>query len=80
MRRMWDFQCRKCNEVFEEYADPEQDEVPCPVCGTANPIRLIGATRMDPRLGVDAASFPTLGDKWARIRRQRAQIERSRDP
>lgn len=68
-----DFEC-PTGHVFEELADRRDANPVCPTCN-ATTTRLIGAPRMDPRLGVHADAFSTMGDKWARIRRQRKQIE-----
>lgn len=73
-----DYECQSCGAKFEELADRNHPEtVKCPECGQFNATRLITGTRIDPRLGVDLA-FPTMADKWARTRRQAAQIERKR--
>jgi putative FmdB family regulatory protein len=80
MMRMYDFECtsHSCGHTFEELVKYEDaDKLPCPLCN--NPTRrLIGAPMIDPKLGLDAANWPTMGDKWARIRRQRKQIESRR--
>lgn len=76
MRRLYEFQCNStyCQHQFDEYVAYEDiPTVKCPKCGT-DTTRHITAPRMDPRLGVDP-SFPTMADKWARTRRQRAKIE-----
>jgi len=81
MLRMYDYEClnAKCGEVSEELVRYEDaDKVICPICGSPTK-RWIGAPMFDPRLGLDAASFPTMGDKWAKIRRQRKKIESARD-
>jgi putative FmdB family regulatory protein len=81
MRRLYDFLCKGCGETFEDLIDPVDGEKPvCGYCGSTDATRLISAARIDPRLGLDPDAFPTMGDKWARIRRQRAKIENSRDP
>lgn len=77
-RILFDFQCPKCTNEFEELVNTGSPEtVNCPECSTPA-IKLITGTRIDSRLGVDASSYPTLGDKWARIRKQRQQIEAKR--
>lgn len=81
MRRLYDFECLEaaCGHNFEELVRYEEaDTIRCPHCNGPTR-RLIGAPTIDPRLGLDAANWPTMGDKWARIRRQRAKIESSRD-
>ncbi len=80
MRIIFDHQCRSCSTVFEEFVYTEATSGPdCPDCGATDAERLIGAPRLDPRMGLDPTSFPTMGDKWAKVRRQRQQIERKRD-
>lgn len=81
MLRTYDYECKdaRCGTTFEELVRYEDaDKQRCPVCNGPTR-RLIGAPRIDPKLGLDAASWPTMGDKWARIRRQRKQIESKRD-
>jgi hypothetical protein len=74
---LYDFECSKePSHVFEEFADwKTPTPVKCPLCGELTEKRLIGATRIDPKLGLDRESFPTMADKWERTRRQRMQIE-----
>lgn len=80
MLRLFDHECRLCGLVFEELVEPEAPKgPPCPKCDAVDAKRLITGTRIDPRLGIDPSGFPTMGDKWAKIRRQRQQIERKRD-
>jgi putative FmdB family regulatory protein len=81
MLRLFDFECldAACGHNFEELVKYEDsDAIRCPLCNSPTR-RLIGAPTIDPRLGLDAASFPTMADKWARVRRQRAKIESKRD-
>lgn len=73
---LFDFECGKCRLVFEELVPHNVRDVVCP-CGYLAK-RLVSAPRIDPRLGVNADSFPTMGDKWARVREQRAKIESKR--
>jgi putative FmdB family regulatory protein len=80
MRRLYEFKCvhPECEHNFDEYVAYEDiPSVKCPECGSPTH-RLITAPRIDPRLGLDP-SFPTMQDKWARVRRQRAKIESRRD-
>lgn len=75
---LFDFECQVCSQVFEEFYNttaPDENPAKC-VCGSTTTKRLIGATRIDPKLGLDPEGFPTMGDKWARIRNQRTRIER----
>lgn len=76
---MFDFLCTLCGEEFEDLIEREHpDPVKCPLCGSSQTQRLITGTRIDPKLGVDPDSFPTMGDKWARKQRQRKAIEMKR--
>lgn len=75
---LYDFQCESltCAHVFEEFADwKTPTPVKCPLCGELTENRLIGAVRIDPRLGLDRDCFPTMAAKWEKTRRQRMQIE-----
>lgn len=77
---LFDYKCRDCDDVFEELVNRDNPgKVKCPNCKTSNTDRQLCAPRLDPKLGLDAEGFPTMGDKWARIRRQRAKIENGRD-
>jgi len=79
MLRLFDFECRTCTLIFEDMVELESEVGPtCPKCDAVNAKRLISGTRLDPRLGLDPTGFPTMGDKWAQVRRQRQQIERKR--
>ena len=74
--RMFDFECPNGHE-FEDLVDISPDGLitaSCPTCHQSGK-KLMSATRLDTRLGVNADAFPTLGDKWARIRHQRAAID-----
>lgn len=74
---LFDFQCTRCADTFEELVQKDVKNLECPRCGyVAN--RLISAPRMDPRLGVDPDHFPTMGDRWAKVREQRQKIESKR--
>lgn len=75
-RILYDFECSTCRHEFEEFKDTNSDAlIACPRCGWDNTTKLISGTRIDPKLGVDANSFSTMGDRWARIREQRQKIE-----
>ena len=72
-----DYACT-CGHQFEDLVDRDKrDSVNCPACG-ALAKRQLSCPRLDTRLGVDAASFPTLGDRWVRNRKQRQKIEEAR--
>jgi hypothetical protein len=63
---MFDFLCDNGHE-FEDLVAPSIHILVCPTCGSqAN--RQISAPSLDwKNMGLDATSFPTLGDKWARL-------------
>lgn len=72
-RILFDFSCDDCAHVFEEliYTD-NPESVNCPWCGSGSTRRLLSAPRIDPRLGLDPDGFPTMGDKWAKKHRLKA--------
>lgn len=77
---LFDFLCRACGAEFEELvARDNPDSAKCPKCTSSKTTRLVTGTRIDPRLGVDGSSFPTMADKWTRTRRERLQIEQKRE-
>ena len=77
---LFDHRCAKCGETFEELVERDSPSVvTCPVCqyfGHAE--RLLSAPRLDTSLGVDASSFPSLGAKWVRNRKQHQRIQERR--
>ena len=73
---LFDFRCTECLVKFEEMVKSSVKELPCPQCG-ARSTRLISTPRLDPRMGLDPVGNPTMGDKWARTREQRAKIEKA---
>lgn len=76
---LFDFRCNTCTHVFEELVNRDSPEpVKCPSCGQFDTTRQIGSFTIDPRLGLDPDSFPTMGDKWAKKREQRHRLESRR--
>ena len=75
---LFDHQCNLCGHEFEELVDRANPRVECPLCGDSNVTRLVTGTHIDPRLGIHADAFPTMGDKWAKKQRQRKAIEMKR--
>lgn len=77
---LFDHRCERCKHIFEELVDRDSPSVvTCPKCqhfGHAE--RLLSAPRLDTSLGTDAASFPTLGDRWVRNRKQHQRIQERR--
>lgn len=75
---LFDWQCPNCGAEFEEF-EQEGAKPVCPVCHTTDSAtKLIGATRLDPKLGLDASGFPSMGAKWVRRRQQHQRIEERR--
>lgn len=69
MRRMFDFQCTECTELFEELIEKDEKTLPCPVCG-ARSLRQLAAPRIDwMKMGLDVG-FPGAYDKWATAKRK----------
>lgn len=75
---LYDFRCTSCTSVFDDMVKSDVFEAICPECGETG-TRLVSRPRLDPRLGVDADGFPTMGDKWARTRVQRKKVEERRE-
>lgn len=72
---LYDFKCTNCEHKFEEMVKSSQLSIPCPNCSSESK-RLISAPRLDPRMGLDPEGNPTMADRWAKTRKQRAQIEK----
>ena len=72
-RRIFEFQCNNCSNVFEQYIDDSLNTTICPICGSE-------ATRIisKPRIDVDGCSgdFPTAADAWVRRRESHMKYER----
>lgn len=66
---LWDFQCQKCDNIFEEFVERDTLLFDCPECKTPGAVRQIAAPRLDARLGLDDG-FPTAVQKWEKSRRQ----------
>ena len=78
---LFDHECPNCGTVFEalRQSATSTEAVECTDCGqTVFAKKLLSAPRMDPRLGVDSAGFPTMGEKWIRRRKQHQRIEERR--
>lgn len=74
---LYDFECQQCTHTFDDLVKSDVYQAPCPQCGH-NATRLISTPRLDPRLGIDPA-FPTMGDRWAKVREERARHEARRE-
>jgi putative FmdB family regulatory protein len=74
-RILFDFECPHCGLSFEDFVNTSSPEtVNCSECATPATKQITG-TRIDPRLGVHADAFSTMGDKWMKVREQRQKIE-----
>jgi putative FmdB family regulatory protein len=71
---LFDFRCTECSHKFEALVKSAVHFQQCPECGESAK-RLISTPRLDPRMGIDP-DMSTMGDKWARVRKQRAAIEK----
>lgn len=74
MKRLFDFYCHDCGEMFEKLVDTNQKKVEC-YCG-AMADRQVSM----PRVALDGISgdFPGAADRWANIREQRAKVLRKK--
>lgn len=72
---LYDFRCKTCDHKFDDMVKSDVFQLPCPECGSEAK-RLISTPRLDPRMGLDPEGNPTMGDKWAKVREQRAKIEK----
>ena len=72
---LFGFRCTDCSAQFDDMVKPDVHEATCPECGAVGK-RLVSAPRLDPKMGLDPEGNPTMGDRWAKIRKQRAQIEK----
>ena len=72
-RRIFEFQCNNCSNVFEQYIDDSLKTTKCPICGSE-------ATRIisKPRIDLDGCSgdFPTASDGWVSRRESHMKYER----
>jgi len=72
-RRIFEFQCNNCSNIFEQYIDDSLKTTKCPICGSE-------ATRIisKPRIDLDGCSgdFPTAADAWVRRRESHMKYER----
>lgn len=73
---LFDFECPN-GHSYDDLVQPDVHQAPCPTCGQEG-TRQVSAPRFDPRMGIDATGFPTMGDKWARVRKQRKIVEERR--
>lgn len=75
---MWDFECTKCQNVFDELQKyDDHTDLPCPSCGAPSK-RTISGTRLDPKMGL-SDDFPTMASKWEKRTRARAKNDKLTD-
>ena len=68
MRRMFDFECTACGNVFEEMIKDDRHTMKCADCGKTA-VRQLAAPRSDwKHMGLDP-SFPGAYEKWGRAKR-----------
>ncbi len=77
---LYSYYCLPCLNVFDDWAKLADYDKPaeCPLCGNFAPRKRTFPT-IDPKLGLDRDSFPSMALKWERIRKQRAVIEKNRE-
>lgn len=73
---LFDFECESCGNLFEELVKPAEHSAVCPTCkGTG--ARLISKGHLDIfGMGVQSSSFPTMADKWAKMRTQASKVDK----
>lgn len=72
---MFDFRCTSCEHQFDDLVKSSVHSIPCPNC-SSEAKRLVSTPRLDPKMGLDAEGNPTMGDRWAKIRKEKALIEK----
>lgn len=72
---LYDFRCTRCKAKFDTMVKSDVHETPCVECGALSK-RLVSTPRFDPRMGLDPEGNPTMGDRWAKIRKDRAKAEK----
>lgn len=72
MKKLFEFQCRDCKEIFDEYTEYKQIST-CPLCGS-DADKLISA----PRVALEgiSGSFPGAALAWEKKQIQRVKQKR----
>ena len=73
---LYEWRCHSCNTKYDALATSDTLVGKCPECGHESK-RLISAPRLDPKMGLDPDN-PTMYDKWARTRTQKAKLDAKR--
>jgi putative FmdB family regulatory protein len=58
MFKMYDFQCKSCEHIFEDLVRPEEANPACQECGAAETTRLLSAPKIMGVAMADAAKSP----------------------
>ena len=75
---MFDFLCDRCGEMFERLVESDKHEYDCPDCGAVAK-RVISPVNFDTlHMGV-SGDMPTFTDKWDKMRREKAKLERKQE-
>ena len=74
-RRIYDFKCNSCNEVFEKYADTSVALSRCECGGEAK--RLISTSMI--KLDGTTGDFPGAALKWDKKREEKLRLERKQN-
>lgn len=73
---LFDFECESCGHLFEELVQPTEHSAECPTCLKRGK-RLMSMGHLDVLgMGVHSSSFPTMADKWARMRTQKSKTDK----
>jgi len=72
MKRIYEFKCQECKEIFDRYVEYTQHSE-CPLCG-GNADKIISAPRID--LEGYSGAFPGAADAWVRKRKQKLAQEK----
>lgn len=74
------YECEKCGEIYDRVWNKIADHANGPDC-CFEPTKqiILRPPIIDPRLGLDPDSFPTMGDKWANRQEQRLKKAQRRD-
>jgi hypothetical protein len=74
MRKLRDFQCTRCERVYERFVGDDVTDMVCECGDMAYPVIGMPTIRLD---GTDP-SFPGAYERWARIREDNAKIKAKR--
>lgn len=78
---IYEYECKSCGLLFEKYGIKLSNcdkPCECPHCKGEGERRISMPHFAYQKMGLDAESFPTAGDKWARIHEKEGK--RSEDP